>query len=243
MPLRYLLHVLSRLIPKDIIRPPGIQDRPHVQGNQRFSKLQIANAPIGKRIIGSASSVIAHLAAGMATLLQFIDVIPHSFVEVHPEVSMTRSARLFPKGDGVAGLGNGRFRQWIGLSHPLKVIVETINDIAAGCKIGGNVVAPQVRVAQGCGIGDIAGALQDFYIAVGVKEVGGPEVGTGAVGIFGFVVVDVHPQGQVELAKVIVAGDPLANLLGFGQGRQKHSRQDGNDGDDHQQFNQGKSAR
>jgi hypothetical protein len=35
----------------------------------------------------------------------------------------------------------------------------------------------------------------------------------------------------------------LGFALGFGKGRQKHGSENGDDGDDHQQFNQGKSRR
>ena len=54
------------------------------------------------------------------------------------------------------------------------------------------------------------------------------------------VVVAVVDRAQCDLPEVGLAGGAGGLLLGLGQGRQQQGRQDGNDGDDHQQFDQGK---
>jgi hypothetical protein len=53
-------------------------------------------------------------------------------------------------------------------------------------------------------------------------------------------VVHIHPIGQAQLFNVIDASNVLRPGLSFGERRQKHGRQYGDDGNDHQQFNQGK---
>jgi hypothetical protein len=45
-------------------------------------------------------------------------------------------------------------------------------------------------------------------------------------------------DGDPDLAAVIKTGNPLSFGLGLCQCRQKHRREDGNDGNDHQQFDQ-----
>ena len=55
------------------------------------------------------------------------------------------------------------------------------------------------------------------------------------------VVVGVHVHPQPHLALVVVATNRQRLALGPRQGRQKHARQDGDDGDDHQQLDQGKT--
>ena len=54
------------------------------------------------------------------------------------------------------------------------------------------------------------------------------------------VVHDIQRSGQAHLLEVVLAlrGDSLR--LGLGQGGQQQRRQNGNDGDDHQQLNKGK---
>jgi len=47
---------------------------------------------------------------------------------------------------------------------------------------------------------------------------------------------------QVQLLHVVDARNPLRLGLGLGQRRQQHRRQNGNDGDDHQQFNERKTG-
>ena len=46
--------------------------------------------------------------------------------------------------------------------------------------------------------------------------------------------------GQADLLEVVEATDAACLLACFAQCGQKHGRQDGDDGDDNQQFNQGK---
>ena len=53
------------------------------------------------------------------------------------------------------------------------------------------------------------------------------------------IVSRVHLGGQPLLAQVVDAGDSLGTTLGLGQSGQKHPGEDRDDGDDHQQFNQG----
>ena len=57
-----------------------------------------------------------------------------------------------------------------------------------------------------------------------------------------FVVVGKHDYAQADLLEVAGAIDDVGLLLGLGERRQQHGRQDGDDGDDHQKFNQGEPA-
>ena len=52
-------------------------------------------------------------------------------------------------------------------------------------------------------------------------------------------VVRIHRQAQADLMQVGIARDGPRALLGRGQRRQQHCREDGDDGNDHQKFNQG----
>jgi hypothetical protein len=56
------------------------------------------------------------------------------------------------------------------------------------------------------------------------------------------VVIQIHAICQEDLLLVADALDGLGLGLRFGQGGQQQRRQDGNDGDDHQQFDQGETA-
>jgi hypothetical protein len=53
----------------------------------------------------------------------------------------------------------------------------------------------------------------------------------------------IHDPAYPELPHVALALDPLRLLLGLGQRRQEQRRQNGDDGDDHQEFNECKAAR
>ena len=57
------------------------------------------------------------------------------------------------------------------------------------------------------------------------------------------VVVEVNRVGDPQLAQLTGAIDALSGFLGFGESRQQHSRQYGDDGDDHQKFDQRKCGR
>ena len=57
------------------------------------------------------------------------------------------------------------------------------------------------------------------------------------------VVLHVHPPGQHQLAVVVHAHNALRLGLGLGQRGQQQSRQDGDDGNDDEQFDEGKGAR
>ena len=54
-----------------------------------------------------------------------------------------------------------------------------------------------------------------------------------------FVVVGVEVHVEADLAEVVEAVDALAFFFGFGKGGQKHAGQNGDDGNHHQQFDEG----
>ena len=55
-------------------------------------------------------------------------------------------------------------------------------------------------------------------------------------------VIRTHPPGKYQLAMVVHAGDGLGLHLGLAQCGEEHAGQNGNDGDHHQQLNQGKTG-
>ena len=77
-------------------------------------------------------------------------------------------------------------------------------------------------------------------IDVGVVDKG---VFTMAPGIrqFILVIIHIHDDRQPHLLEIADALGRQCLLLGFGKSRQEHARQDGNDGDDHQQFDEGET--
>jgi hypothetical protein len=72
------------------------------------------------------------------------------------------------------------------------------------------------------------GSVGRFRRAVGGKDVA--------------IVIGVVLEKKRDLAEVVEAGRTMGFLLGFRQGRQQKRRQDRDDGNDHQQFDQGKSC-
>jgi len=71
----------------------------------------------------------------------------------------------------------------------------------------------------------------------------GVEVGVARVGRRNLPVLVIHVElpRHHQLLGVVEAHDAVALGLGLGQRRQEHARQDGDDGDDHQQFDQGEA--
>jgi hypothetical protein len=57
----------------------------------------------------------------------------------------------------------------------------------------------------------------------------------------GVVVPDVHRHTETDLLLIANALNVFGLLLGLGQGREQHRGQNRNDGDHHQQFDQGKA--
>ena len=57
-----------------------------------------------------------------------------------------------------------------------------------------------------------------------------------------FIVARVHNAGEHELFGVVHAENALGFFFGFPEGWEEHSCQDRDDGDNHQQFNKGKTA-
>jgi hypothetical protein len=70
---------------------------------------------------------------------------------------------------------------------------------------------------------------------------GKPRIIGGAIGEQIPVVRSVKVHGITDLAHVVQALDTAGAFLGAAQRRQQHRRQNGDDGDDHQQFNQGEA--
>ena len=56
-----------------------------------------------------------------------------------------------------------------------------------------------------------------------------------------FVVSGIHNLAEVLLLDVVKTCRSARGILGLGQCREQHGRQDGDDRDDHQQFNEGKA--
>ena len=70
----------------------------------------------------------------------------------------------------------------------------------------------------------------------------GRVVGDAEIGKHLIVVIQIHVEREPPLPEVAETGDAVGLFLGLGQRRQKHGRQNGDDGDDHQQFDQRESA-
>src|ERR1051325_1805192 len=56
------------------------------------------------------------------------------------------------------------------------------------------------------------------------------------------VLVGVHHYREAELTHVVEAANPLSRFLGRPERGQKHARENSNDGDDHEQFDEGESG-
>ena len=54
-----------------------------------------------------------------------------------------------------------------------------------------------------------------------------------------FIIGCIHHAAEPHLFEVIDAAKPFGALFGLGQRRQKHRRQNGNNGNDDEQFNKG----
>src|SRR5206468_11449045 len=56
------------------------------------------------------------------------------------------------------------------------------------------------------------------------------------------VIFSIHPQAEPPLLHIIQASGVLSLGLCFGKGGEQHGSQNGNDGDDYEKFNEGKSS-
>ena len=88
---------------------------------------------------------------------------------------------------------------------------------------GGNIQPPDTP-------GDVRGG--------GILSVGSPVVARHRV----LIIVEIQGPGERELFVVAKTPDFVGLFPGAAQGRQEHGCQDGNDGDDHQEFNQGEGT-
>ena len=56
------------------------------------------------------------------------------------------------------------------------------------------------------------------------------------------IILGIHLDGEIDLFQIVQASRPPGSCLGTGQDWQQQCRQNGDDGDDHEQFNQRKCA-
>jgi hypothetical protein len=102
---------------------------------------------------------------------------------------------------------------------------------------------PHVIVGNGCWAHDHRARVRGVVAAVVRLQSVRPLVATDARVLFAnhpaVVVGAIHRVTHTELAKVVPAGQGLRSDLRRGKRGQQHRRQNGNDGDDHQQLDQG----
>jgi hypothetical protein len=120
-------------------------------------------------------------------------------------------------------------------------LVESGAEFVAGAEI--HVAALQTR-PQCAGAGVELGGSGSLGIdgvkpALAVRGVAGPPVGPGQVIL---IVVPVHRQGQDYLSQIIDIHRAHGLIFGIAQRRQQQRGENADDGDDHQQLNQGESC-
>ena len=101
---------------------------------------------------------------------------------------------------------------------------------------GPSVVGSQQGLGEQGGVGGVGGI---FHLALH------PHVGAGVIRIGrqpAIGIVGIQVQGNHQLLAVVEAGNSLGLLLRGGKRGQQHRRQDGNDGNDHQQLDQSKPS-
>ncbi len=145
--------------------------------------------------------------------------------------------------EGIIGIAGQNILAW--LLNPAQVK-------GAGC-VGLNIYRMAAEKIIEGGFLDLAhgGADQHVGIVIVIQERAGPRHGVGtipvdtAIGLGQEIVIVIakHLHGKAELADVV--GTSGSHRLGFGfaQGGQEHAGEDGNNGDNHQQFNQCETVR
>ena len=71
------------------------------------------------------------------------------------------------------------------------------------------------------------------------KELVGPAIGDGTLRKIALEISVIEIGGDSHLSQLIDAGNPTGGFLGPTQRRKKHAGQNGDDGDNHQQLDQG----
>ncbi len=80
----------------------------------------------------------------------------------------------------------------------------------------------------------------DIVLAVTCRRAGGG-VGDGKIRKSLVVVIQIHVKGNAPLPEIAEAGGAVGMLAGSGQRRQEHAGENGDDGNHHEEFDQGKT--
>src|SRR5207247_50346 len=127
---------------------------------------------------------------------------------------------------------------------------QVTDHLLAGIEIEQGVVwidlIPGAGTGEASDVWDVAGIEEINVVVVGFSHAGGVGGSVGrvprVVAQMSPVIIGVHLAADAHLLEVVHARDAFGAFLGPGQGGQQQRRQDGDDRDNHQQFNESKSA-
>ena len=171
-------------------------------------------------------------------------VLIHAVAAVHAQVrvpvdALVHAASAAPAAPALAHWGGG--------AQILEIIVPAVEQITARMIVGQinrTAAAAGGRVRDG-----LAQAEQQLQVfAVSIIELVRPAGGRQLVRvsparrIMALVVVHIHVRGQAQLPDVVETPDAFGRFLRPAQGGQQHRRQNPDDGDDHEQFDQGEGG-
>src|SRR3989441_10430104 len=187
----------------------------------------------------------------MAALVHLGHIVAHdwTFEKVNVKMAMLRCVTpFFTEHNRLTWLSDSAFKHrvvnnhvqiWQDTSHlRFEIIIPAVDNITA---VGGiEWIVDRVR-AVGDRVGNVTWTFQNPRVLVTVAKLAWPASLDRARWKISVVLIEIHYRSQAKLSQIVDASDPLTRFLGPRQGRQQHASENGNDGDDHQQFNQSES--
>src|SRR5437773_8678968 len=187
----------------------------------------------------------------MAAIVHFGHIVAHhgTFEKIHVKMAMLRRVTPFFTEDNrftrlfdsafKHRLINNHVQTWQAASQlRLEIVIPAVDNVTA---VGGiEWIVDRIR-AVGGRVGNVTRTFQNPRVLVTVAKLAWPASLDRARWKISVVLIEIHYRSQAKLSQIVDASDPLTRFLGPRQGRQQHTSENGNDGNDHQQFNQSKS--
>src|SRR5438477_4795006 len=186
----------------------------------------------------------------MAALVHFGHIVAHdgTFEKIHVKMAVLRRVTpFFTEHNRLTRLSDTAFNHRLVNNHVyigqvashlrLEIVIPAVNNVTA---IGGiEWIVDRVR-AVGDRVRNVTRTFQNARVLITVAKLAWPASLDRARWKISVVIVEIYYRSQAKLSQIVDASDPLARFLGPRQGWQQHASENGNNGNDHQQFNQSK---
>ena len=223
---------------------------PQVNGDAGLAPTQGSDAAIAEGVIGEADLSAAE-PGGMST---FFDLVLKVLGQHGIQVPVINGRQFFAEDDRISWERHGSFgeSEWplmilvliilgrgalfaLVTERDVEMVIEPIEDVTARSVFG--VVGRPGRIGERA----IGGAEQHLQRDVIFAQPSHPER-LAARRKLAVVFIGVHREGRAQLFEIIEATDPTRALLGATEGRQQHAGQNGDDGDNDEEFDEGECA-